>query len=99
MLAGLAPLHAERLVSRGGPALDLADPLIFYETSSYGPSAVETLGRIVGSSQLLYGSDRPVVEPGEFGMPGTLDWEEISHSTSRAIGPAGTLQSAAVAAR
>ena len=69
MLAGLAPLHAERLSSRGGPSLQPPDPLVFYDTSSYGPSAVRMLEELVGSQQLLYGSDRPVVEPGELGMP------------------------------
>ena len=37
MLAGLAPLQAERLSCRGGPSHPLLDPLIFYEISSYGP--------------------------------------------------------------
>ncbi len=63
MLAGGAPLLAERLSARGGPAVELRDPLTFYETSSYGPSAVETMARIVGAERLMYGSDRPVVEP------------------------------------
>jgi 6-methylsalicylate decarboxylase len=91
MLAGLAPLHAERLSSRGAPAPLLPDPLVFYETSSYGPSAVRILEDIVGSEQLLYGSDRPVVEPGEHGMPGELDWGPIAHGTNRALGAAATV--------
>jgi 6-methylsalicylate decarboxylase len=63
LLAGCAPLHSERLEARGGPRIDLRDPLTFYETSSYGPSATEALSRRVGERQLLYGSDRPVLEP------------------------------------
>ncbi len=63
MLAGCAPLQAERLSARHGPSLDLSDPLTFYETSSYGPAAVDTMARLVGERQLVYGSDRPVVEP------------------------------------
>ena len=63
MLAGGGPLLSERLQARGGPAVDLRDPLTFYETSSYGPAAVETMARRVGPEQLLYGSDRPVIEP------------------------------------
>lgn len=86
MLAGLAPLHAERLASRGGPCSSLPDPLLFYDTSSYGPEAVEALGALVGHEQLLYGSDRPVVEPSEHGMPNVLDWEQISEGTQRALG-------------
>jgi 6-methylsalicylate decarboxylase len=63
MLAGCAPLQCERLETRGGPAVELRDPRTFYETSSYGPAAVETMARRVGEGQLLYGSDRPVIEP------------------------------------
>ena len=49
-----------------------------------------------GPAQLLYGSDRPVVEPRELGMPGGLDWEPIGEATRRALGAkrlvgAGTL--------
>jgi hypothetical protein len=63
MLAGCAPLLAERLLTRGGPALDLRDPRVFYDSSSYGPTAVATMAGLVGPDQLLYGSDRPVLEP------------------------------------
>jgi 6-methylsalicylate decarboxylase len=86
MLAGLAPLHVERLSSRGGPAPPASDPLLFYETSSYGPAAVRRLGDVVGPEQLLYGSDRPVVEPDEHGMPAGLDWDAVSAGTRRAFG-------------
>jgi hypothetical protein len=88
MLAGLAPLHAERLGARGGPQPSLPDPLVFYETSSYGSAAVGMLAEIVGPEQLLYGSDRPVVEPGELGMPAGLDWEPVLDCTRRALGAA-----------
>ncbi len=63
MLAGLAPLHVERLQARGGPSSAVLDANIFYDTSSYGPRAVRAMARIVGPDQLVYGSDRPVVEP------------------------------------
>ena len=63
MLAGGAPLLSERLATRGGPGIDLEDPLTFYDTSSYGPKIVETMASWVGRGQLLYGSDRPVIEP------------------------------------
>jgi hypothetical protein len=86
MLAGLAPLHAERLCSRGGPRPPAPDPLVFYETSSYGPAAVHMLEELVGCEQLLYGSDRPVVEPGELGMPDGLAWEPVVECTRRALG-------------
>jgi 6-methylsalicylate decarboxylase len=63
MLAGLAPLHAERLAARGGPADAVHDPLTAFDTSSYGPRAVDAMLREVGIDRLLYGSDRPVVAP------------------------------------
>jgi 6-methylsalicylate decarboxylase len=63
MLAGGAPLLTERLSARGGPTIELDDPNSFYETSSYGPAAVEMMARRVGELQLVYGSDRPVIDP------------------------------------
>lgn len=88
MLAGLAPLHAERLLSRGGPAAPAPDPLLFYETSSYGPAAVGQLADAVGPEQILYGSDRPVADPAEHGLPSLLDWAEVARATRRALGQA-----------
>jgi 6-methylsalicylate decarboxylase len=85
MLAGLAPLHGERLRSRGGRVAEQPDPLIFYETSSYGMSALGAVQSAVGSEQILYGSDRPVVEPGDLGMPACLDWGPIVEASDRAI--------------
>jgi predicted TIM-barrel fold metal-dependent hydrolase len=63
MLAGGAPLLSERLAARGGPPIELRDPLTFYETSSYGEGALHGMIELVGLDQLLYGSDRPVVDP------------------------------------
>lgn len=63
MLAGGAPLLSERLAARGGPAVAIRDPHSFYDTSSYGSVAIEAMARRVGGEQLLYGSDRPVIEP------------------------------------
>ena len=62
MLAGLAPLHAERLASRGTDA-GARDPLAFYDTSSYGPGAIAAMAAVVGPEALVHGSDRPVVDP------------------------------------
>jgi predicted TIM-barrel fold metal-dependent hydrolase len=63
MLAGGAPLLSERLQTRRGPAIDLRDGRSFYDTSSFGAAAVEAMVARVGSAQLVYGSDRPVLEP------------------------------------
>ena len=87
MLAGLAPLHAERLLARGGPAPRESDPLIFYDTSSYGPRAVSVLEQLVGADQLLYGSDRPVVDPGSHDVLGELDWDLLAGNAERALAP------------
>lgn len=61
-LAGLAPLHHERLAARGG-VLGAPDPNVFYETSSYGPDAIAALVDVVGTGALVHGSDRPYAEP------------------------------------
>jgi 6-methylsalicylate decarboxylase len=63
MLAGGAPLQTERLTARGGPAFDLHDPLTFYDTSSYGPMMIEPMAAWLGPDRLVYGSDRPVIDP------------------------------------
>jgi hypothetical protein len=63
MLAGLAPLHAERLAVRGGPPDAALDPGLFYDTSSYGPRAIAAMAGVVGLDQLVTGTDRPVVDP------------------------------------
>lgn len=61
-LAGLAPLHHERMAQRGG-ALGPIDPGVFYETSSYGTRAVDATVRVVGVDALVHGSDRPYAQP------------------------------------
>jgi 6-methylsalicylate decarboxylase len=63
MLAGLAPLHRERLAARGGDPV--SDPNIFLDTSSYGARAVDAVLREVGVEGLVYGSDRPVILPSD----------------------------------
>jgi len=70
MLAGLAPLHGERLAARGGAAGRGVDRLTFYDTSSYGPRAIDAMIRAVGVDRLVHGSDRPVVEPADVSVLG-----------------------------
>ncbi|GAA2861078.1 hypothetical protein Acy02nite_57490 [Actinoplanes cyaneus] len=60
-LAGLAPLHHERLAARGGE-LGPLDPHVYYETSSYGTRAIDALVRVVGVDPIVHGSDRPYAE-------------------------------------
>ncbi|MFP5315573.1 MAG: amidohydrolase family protein [Actinomycetes bacterium] len=61
-LAGLAPLHHERLTARGG-IFGAVDPLVYYETSSYGTRAIDATIRVVGVDPIVSGSDRPYAEP------------------------------------
>ncbi|MET8409059.1 amidohydrolase [Streptomyces sp. NPDC005195] len=61
-LAGLAPLHGERLAARGGGRGEI-DFDVFYETSSYGTRAVDALVRAVGIDVVVSGSDRPYATP------------------------------------
>jgi hypothetical protein len=61
MLGGLGPLHAERLAARTGHTGCL-DSNAFMDASSYGPRALDAMVRAVGVDQLVYGSDRPVVD-------------------------------------
>jgi hypothetical protein len=61
MLAGLAPMHRERLIARAGEIA--RDPGVFLDVSSYGERAVDGALREIGVDQLVYGSDRPVVAP------------------------------------
>ncbi len=66
-LAGLAPLHHERLAARGG-ALGAIDPAVYYETSSYGVRAMDATLRVTGVDALVHGSDRPNAEPTDPGF-------------------------------
>lgn len=62
MLAGLAPLHGERLAARAG-LRTVVDEHTFLETSSYGTRAVDAVVRALGIDGLVNGSDRPYAEP------------------------------------
>ncbi|MER7608046.1 amidohydrolase [Nocardioides sp. NPDC127503] len=73
-LAGLAPLHHERLAQRGGE-LGAIDRHIYYETSSYGTQAIDAMSRVVGVDPLVNGSDRPYAEPTDPGLG-----EALSHA-------------------
>ncbi len=63
MLAGLGPLHLERMIARGGPGEIAIDQDVFFDTSSYGPQTIDAMVRAQGVDQIVYGSDRPVIEP------------------------------------
>ncbi|MER7129729.1 amidohydrolase family protein [Streptosporangium saharense] len=59
LLAGLAPLHSERLINRGGQSRGQVDPDTFLETSSYGPRAIDAVIRELGIDVVVNGSDQP----------------------------------------
>ncbi|WP_433243776.1 amidohydrolase family protein [Streptosporangium sp. CA-135522] len=59
LLAGLAPLHSERLINRSGESRGLVDPGMFVETSSYGPRAIDAIVRELGIDVVVNGSDEP----------------------------------------
>jgi 6-methylsalicylate decarboxylase len=80
MLAGGAPLHLERLAGRGGPAGASVDPLTFYDTSSYGERTLDAVVRQIGVDQIVYGSDRPVVDPPHHALLGPAAAHAIARS-------------------
>jgi 6-methylsalicylate decarboxylase len=62
ILAGGGPFHLERLRGRSGePA---ATPNVYFDTSSYGPHALTLVAQACGATQLVHGSDAPVMDPG-----------------------------------
>jgi hypothetical protein len=60
--AGLAPVHHERHVIRGGTA-GAVDPGLYVDTSGYGPRALDAVVRALGIDALVLGSDRPYAAP------------------------------------
>jgi hypothetical protein len=67
MLAGLAPLHGERLAARGG-GRGTVDPDAFVETSSYGPRAADSAVRALGVDVIVHGTDRPYADPRDLAL-------------------------------
>lgn len=78
-LAGLAPLHHERMTQRGG-AMGPLDPDLFYETSSYGPQAIDAMTRAVGVDALVHGTDRPYAATLDAGLGEAFDhlWRRVN---------------------
>src|SRR5579859_2341073 len=87
-LAGLGPLHGERLAARGGadaPPRGAIDPGAYVETSSYGSRAIDSVVRVLGVDMLVFGSDRPYARPADPGLG-----EAAAHAI-RATNPAQLL--------
>ncbi|WP_433365437.1 amidohydrolase [Streptosporangium sp. CA-115845] len=77
LLAGLAPLHSERLANRGGEGRGQVDPGIFLETSSYGPRAIDAIIRELGVDVVVSGSDQPYAAAPDPGL-GDAAWHAIA---------------------
>ncbi|MDP9135432.1 MAG: amidohydrolase, partial [Actinomycetota bacterium] len=84
MLAGLAPLHRERLMARGGRAVP--DRGVFLDVSSYGERAVDAVLREIGVDQLVFGSDRPVVAARELSLGDAVRAALRERNPSRLLG-------------
>jgi hypothetical protein len=67
LLAGLAPLHGERVTARTGDR-NVVDADVFLDVSSYGTRAVDATIRVLGIDALVNGSDRPYAEPVELDL-------------------------------
>jgi predicted TIM-barrel fold metal-dependent hydrolase len=86
MCAGLAPLHRERLLARGGR--QPADPATFVDTSSYGPRAVDAVIRELGIDALVYGSDLPVIAGAEPALGDAVRVAMRERNPARLLSPA-----------
>lgn len=89
MLAGLAPVHRERLSARGGPPAGAGMPEVFLDTSSYGPRAIDAVIRALGVDALVYGSDRPVVAPAGPDLGEAVEVAMLSRNPARLLSLAG----------
>jgi predicted TIM-barrel fold metal-dependent hydrolase len=87
MLAGGAPLQLERYAARRGVPAPDPDPLVFYDTSSYGPRMIGAVAEMVGHSQLVYGSDRPVVDPRRPRLDPDLRLALVATNPARLLNP------------
>ncbi|MFI0451681.1 amidohydrolase [Actinomadura sp. 6N118] len=80
LLAGLAPLHGERLAARGGGRGEV-DPGAYVETSSYGPRAADAAVRALGIDVIVHGTDRPYAGPADLALG------EAAHHAFRVTNP------------
>ncbi len=98
MLAGLAPLHGERVAARGG-GRGVIDPDVFLEVSSYGTRAVDATIRVLGVDAIVNGSDRPYAEPASLELgPAALHAIRIANAM-RLLYPKEVFDDVAIASR
>jgi hypothetical protein len=63
ILAGGAPFQLERLAQRGRAVRTTLDEKVFLDVATYGRRAIELCAETFGVRRLVYGSDRPLVDP------------------------------------
>ena len=62
ILGGGAPIQLERLASRGVDTRDVLHENVYLDTASYGERALELALATYGVTQIVYGSDWPVID-------------------------------------
>ena len=97
LLAGLAPLHGERVAARTGDR-NVVDPDVFLETSSYGTRAVDATIRVLGVDGLVHGSDRPYADPARLDLGAAAVHALCSANPMRLLYPKEVFHEVAVAA-
>jgi len=83
--AGLAPMHHERFLARGGRPL-VVDPRTFVDTPSYSRQGVDSLIRVLGVDPIVIGSDRP------YGLPFDTDQGNAARTAFRYTNPLRLLE-------
>ena len=63
ILAGGAPFQLERLGQRGPATRSALDANVYLDVATYARRSIELCAETFGVERLLYGSDRPVVDP------------------------------------
>ena len=63
ILAGGAPFQLERLGQRGPATRSALDANVYFDVATYARRSIELCAETFGVERLLYGSDRPVVDP------------------------------------
>jgi hypothetical protein len=97
LLAGLAPLHGERVAARTGDR-NVVDPDVFLEISSYGTRAVDATIRVLGVDGLVHGSDRPYADPATLDLGAAPMHALRSANPMRLLNPKEVSHGVAVAA-
>jgi len=86
MLAGLAPLHGERFLTRAGERT-VVDDHTFLDISSYGTRAIDAVVRVLGIDVLVNGSDRPYASPPDHGLGAAAHVALCSSNPARLLDP------------